>query len=387
LLEFLKNLRGRKKEPKSFVFSRPIVALHSDDWGRVGVRDKEGFEWLRSQGLRLGEHPYDLYSLETAEDVANVAALLGRHVDSTGGSASLMMNACTANLDFTKMRSEDFRGPTFLPLSEGLPAQWRRPGLIEAYRAGVKQGVFKPALHGLTHFCRIAVQNAVSKSTERSALLRLLWQAETPYIFWRMPWVGYEYWNPERPRAGFLDGNSQRDLIREALNNFRGVFKTEPVAACAPGYRANNDTWGVWAQEGIRVAENGSGSGLRAPHFDDFGLLHVYRVVDFEPSQRELDIGKYMEVIAGCLSRGLPAIISVHSINFHSTLKDFRTRTIAALDQLLTALEKRYPELLYVGDDDIYSLVTEGVVRSRESKVTVKVLEQDWHTRLEQETM
>ena len=52
VLHFLKNLGRKRDEPQSFAFSRPLVALHSDDWGRVGVRDREGFELLRSRGLR-----------------------------------------------------------------------------------------------------------------------------------------------------------------------------------------------------------------------------------------------------------------------------------------------------------------------------------------------
>ena len=43
-----------------FRFSRPLVLLQSDDWGRVGVRDAEGQEELRAAGLSLGERPYDL---------------------------------------------------------------------------------------------------------------------------------------------------------------------------------------------------------------------------------------------------------------------------------------------------------------------------------------
>jgi len=42
----------------------------------VGVRDAEGREELRSAGLILGERPYDLYSLETAEDVLELVELL-----------------------------------------------------------------------------------------------------------------------------------------------------------------------------------------------------------------------------------------------------------------------------------------------------------------------
>ena len=67
--------RARSLVPvEGFAFSRPLVVLQSDDWGRVGVRDREGWEQLRDLGVSLGERSYDFYSLETAEDVA---ALIG----------------------------------------------------------------------------------------------------------------------------------------------------------------------------------------------------------------------------------------------------------------------------------------------------------------------
>ena len=63
--------RRRDLVPLSgFHIDRPLVLFQSDDWGRVGLRDREGLEQLRSAGIALGEHPYDLYTLETAEDLA-----------------------------------------------------------------------------------------------------------------------------------------------------------------------------------------------------------------------------------------------------------------------------------------------------------------------------
>ena len=242
MLGFLKNLRRKDAARPSFIFSRPLVALHSDDWGRVGVRDSEGFELLRSRGLRLGERPYDFYTLETAEDVGALASLLQRHHDGTGRSPSVALNMCTANLDFEKMRAEGFRRPLLLPLQDGLPGKWSRPGLMDAYRAGAQQGVFIPALHGMTHYSPVAIENALSENGQRAELLRTLWEAEAPYIFWRMPWIGYEYWNPKRPRAGFLDRRTLERLIRQSGANFRGMFGAAPSSACAPGCRANSDT-------------------------------------------------------------------------------------------------------------------------------------------------
>ena len=361
------------------------MLLQSDDWGRVGVRDSDGFQMIRSRGLRLGENPYDLYSLETAEDVTALAGLLRKHRDGIGRSPCLMMNTCTANLDFSRMREEGFRRILLLPISQGLPGRWERPGLPDAYRSAIKEGLFKPALHGVTHFCAQAVLNALVAGNERAELLHLLWEADTPYIFWRMPWIGYEYWNPERPHAGFLPEQEQRRLIQQASRNFEDFFGMKPTSACAPGYRASRDTRSIWSEAGLRVTENGTDYGLRPPYLDEFELLHVHRTIDFEPSCRELDIRKYVDIAALCFASGIPAVISTHSINFHSTLKDFRSGSIAALDELLTALERRFPNLLYVSDEDLHALVMEGAFQGRDAKVSVAVTQQEWHPRLAQQ--
>ena len=375
MLNFTRRLWRRNRPPvsvRSLGFSRPLVVLQSDDWGRVGVRDREGYELLRAHGMRLGEHPYDFYTLETSEDLNALRDMLKRHRDSTGRLACLVMNFVLANLDFGRMASDGGKQIQLLPLSQGLPGNWKRPGLFEAYRQGIADGVFYPALHGLTHFCRRAVEQEVSKDGERGALLRSLWKAETPYIYWRMPWVGYEYCNPERPQAGFLSQETQKDLIHEAANIFETLFSLAPVSACAPGYRANRDTHVAWSGCGIRVAQNGSGAPL-APHIDDCEILNLHRTIDFEPSQRELPVEKYVQLAEHCFARGLPAIVSVHSINFHSSLKNFRGPTLQALDQFLSVLEAKYPNLLYVHDEDLYEIATRGRFRTPGGTVSVGV--------------
>ena len=121
---------------EGFAFGRPLVVLQSDDWGRVGVRDREGYEELRDLVVNLGERSYDFYSLETAEDVAAIVALLQRHRDSTGRPACLGMNFIVANVDFAKVSANNFRQIYLRVLAEGFPDGWKRPGLFEAYREG-----------------------------------------------------------------------------------------------------------------------------------------------------------------------------------------------------------------------------------------------------------
>jgi hypothetical protein len=367
--------RGRSLLPvEGFAFGRPLVLLQSDDWGRVGVRDREGWEELREQGIDLGERSYDFYSLETAEDVTAVMSLLRRHRDSTGRSACLGMNFIVANVDFAKVSANNFRQIYLRALSDGLPDGWERPGLFEAYREGISAGVLSPALHGTTHFCRPALERRMDDPGERGILLRALWNVGVPYIHWRMPWVGFEYWDPEpHAQEDFLTSSVQESLIDSAVESFTRFFSQSPRSACAPGYRANKSTHEAWAKHGIRVAQNGPGSAM-PPHFDDSGILHLHRSMDFEPATGQgFSVDACVRAAEDCFARGLPAIVSVHSINFHSTIKDFRTQTLGFLDEFLTALEAKHADLLYVRDEDLYDLVDKGTFQSLQSQVRVPV--------------
>jgi len=233
-------------------------------------------------------------------------------------------------------------------------------------------------LHGLTHFCRTAAERYLNDAGERGALLRTLWKAGVPYIHWRMPWMGFEY--ADRKPDGneeFLSSNIQEPLIAEAVVAFRQLFSAAPRSACAPGYRADRSTHRAWAQNGIQVAQNGPGT-FAAPHFDfdaeSPNLLHLYRTLDFEPAvAKEFSLEACISKAELSLAHGIPAIISVHSINFHSSLRDFRTRTLMLLDEFLSVLEAKHPDLLYVRDEDLYDLIQTGKFESMQAAVSVRV--------------
>lgn len=359
---------------QGFHFDRPLVLFQSDDWGRVGLRDEAGLEQVQASGLVLGERAYDFYTLETAEDLAALSSMLRRHRDSSGRCPCVEMNFILSNLDFAKMSSDAFREILLLPLAEGLPRGWSRPGLIAGYRQGIADGVFFPALHGSTHFCQSAVERNLAENGERAALLRTLWQAGNPYIHWRMPWIGYEYWDGEKPEdERMLAADTQRTLIGQTVGAFAKMFSTLPRSACAPGYRANDDTYGAWAQHGIRVAQNGPGT-LAPPHFGRFEILHLFRAVEFEPAtDAAFSVEKCLRQAEACFECGLPAIVSVHSINFHSTVRDFRSRTVQALDEFLAALESKHEALLYLHDENLYELASTGSYQTPQRTVQVNV--------------
>lgn len=367
--------RGRNLLPVAgFHFDRPLVLLQSDDWGRAGLRDHDGLEQLRSAGLILGERPYDFYTLETADDLAALSSVLMRHRDSSGRHPSLAMNFVPANLDFVKMKAADYRVLELLPLADGLPGGWSRPGLLDAYRAGIAAGLFCPALHGSTHFCRTAVERRIENGHEEAVLLRKLWLSGTPYIHWRMPWIGYEYWDPEQDEEErFLTAAMQQQLVGQTVGAFAKLFSLLPRSACAPGYRANEDTHRAWAQHGIRVAQNGPGF-LMPPHFDAYGILHVYRTVEFEPAtDLRFSLESSLAQAQASFKAGIPAIVSMHSINLHSTVRDFRRATLKYLDAFFTALEAQNPDLLFLRNEDLWELIQRGTYSSESGTVHVNV--------------
>jgi hypothetical protein len=377
VLNLARKLRRRARDlfpVEGFHFDRPLVLLQSDDWGRVGLRDRAGLEELRSGGIEIGERPYDFYTLETAEDLSALRALLCRHRDSAGQYASIGMNFIVANLDFARIEADDFRRIHLLPLGEGLPRGWNRPGLHDGYREGVSDGVFHPGLHGVTHFCRPAVERQVAGTGDRRDLLRTLWRAGTPYIHWRMPWVGFEYWDPEQPAdERFLTATSQRELVGQSVGAFARFFSAVPRSACAPGYRADEDTHKAWAEYGVRVAQNGPGT-FMPPHFDDYNTLHLYRSVEFEPAtDPALSVASSLHDIEMCFAHGIPAVVSLHSINFHSSVRDFRSRSLELLNELLSTLETKYPDLLYLHDENLCDLINRGSYENAQGLMRVNV--------------
>jgi hypothetical protein len=292
MISRLRNALGRRKKSKgpALRFDRPLVLFQSDDWGRAGVRDREGWEELRAAGLNLGDKPYDFYSLETVEDLEALGEVLRKHRDSTGRRPSMVMNFIMANVDFDRCLEPGQKQVPLRPLPEGLPGAWRRPQLLEAYQQGIRERLFFPALHGLTHFCEPAVARELETEGERSQLLKKLWRAQTPYIHWRMPWVGYEYWDlGMRPGRQFLQVDDQRAAIKRAAGIFRELFAASPFSACAPGYRANADTRTAWFESGVRVAQNGP-SEPRGPILDESGMLSTFRTVEMEPATEPCDL-------------------------------------------------------------------------------------------------
>jgi len=171
-----------------------------------------------------------------------------------------------------------------------------------------------------------------------------------------------------------LPMDDQRAAIQRAAGIFRELFAASPFSACAPGYRANADSRTAWFETGVRVMQNGpqNGPGERTgPYLDENGMLSTFRTVEMEPATERCDLERLVAQVEQCFVAGLPAVISIHSINFHSTIQDFRTPTLKLMDEFLSAIEKKWPDLLYVHDAELFSIAAEGAYPGENGRVRV----------------
>jgi hypothetical protein len=102
-------------------------------------------------------------------------------------------------------------------------------------------------------------------------------------------------------------------------------------------------------------------------------MLHTFRTLEMEPAIASVDLKRLVDDVGECFNRGLPAIVSMHSINFHSTIQNFRAPTIALLDEFLTALKEKWPALLYINDADLFQIASEGFYSAQGARVDVGV--------------
>jgi hypothetical protein len=115
------------------------------------------------------------------------------------------------------------------------------------------------------------------------------------------------------------------------------------------------------------------------PHFDRYKILHLFRTVEFEPAtDPAFSVEACLRQAEGCFARGIPAIVSVHSINFHSTVRDFRSVTLQRLDEFLAALESKHADLLYLHDEDLHELVSTGSFNTPHGSARVKVISKNF---------
>ena len=323
------------------------VVLESDDWGLCAwVPDDRAHRALANQpafrteaGLRYGRS-----TLESADDVRQLAALLSEWRGGDGFPPVWQANTVVANPDYGRMPPPlfEFEELPLCPLPE-LPARWARPGMWDAVRQAEADGVWWAELHGLHHLPETAWLSALRRGEND---VRRAHEQASPIA--RAVEASGEY-----------DASEPRELrarnVRTAYAAFRTLFGRAPTSFCPPDYRF--DDW--FEQEAASIglttwqgkAEQAGQPlpplrrrwlGLRFPHHVG-NRFHMPPRIAFEPEgdahakgPRGLDAAH--RGARDAWSQGRPAVVCTHRMNYAHLDAERSQASRQALRELLRRL-------------------------------------------------
>lgn len=301
------------------------VVLESDDWGLAAWSPDEqahrvltGTPAFRTPAGRL----YGRSTLESAEDVRQLAAVLLEVKGRDGLPPVLQANTIVGNPDYDALEPPTFAVQSLpVVMHPLLPSRWQRPGLWEAVRRAEAEGVWWAELHGLHHLPAAAWLHALRRGMDdaRSA------HAQSSPICLAVQGSGeYDAGESREVRAADLAA---------ALEAFKRLFGRVPTSFCPPDYRF--DDWleeeaerlGITTLQGKPEQAGGRWVALRRrwlmlrfPHQRGARFYMPPRIA-FEPrgnARSEGPVGHEAVIRAAraAWGRGQPAIVSTHRLNF-----------------------------------------------------------------------
>jgi hypothetical protein len=205
------------------------VVLESDDWGLCAwVPDEQAYQALAGTPAfrNPAAHAYGRSTLETAEDVTRLAAVLLEFRGRDGRPPVWQANTVMATPDFARLEPPRFECTT-LPLVHypEVPPRWRRPGMWGAVQRALDAGVWWPELHGLVHLPQTAWLEAL-RAGAPDAL-----RAHAHQCFVCAAVEASAEYDPGEP------ADVRSCALARAVEHFRERFGRAPGSMCAPDYR------------------------------------------------------------------------------------------------------------------------------------------------------
>ncbi len=301
------------------------VVLQSDDWGLCAWSpDAESWRALRetpayqsAPGRRYGGS-----TLESADDVRALADLLLSFRGGDGFPPVLQANTVLANPDYDRLAAAGFEGDD-VPAVElpALPSRWSRPRLWEQLTIARLSGVWWPELHGYHHAPAATWLEAMRRG-DSDALIAF----EHQVMVCAAVEASGEF-DPAEPEA------ARTRRLERAVARFRELFGRSPGSFCPPDYRwderleADAERLGVTAFQGkneqhgarqgrvSRLVLGPSGARSAGARF------YLPARIAFEPSLggpsgARVDVDAVVRAVRAAWSRGRPAVVSTHRLNF-----------------------------------------------------------------------
>ena len=222
-----------------------VIVLQSDDWGFEGwFPDRAAADSLADLARDVPPklQAYARSGLETAAEVDSLRVRLMRLRDADGLPLVLQANTVVAGPTVRASGAGD--GPHAWPIhpSGRGSGRYARPGLDTAVDRAIDVGVYRPELHGLTHFD--LAEYAAARAADDPVAERAR----------RFDTMAYRGWLRGTELSG-SDPAAARRIAEAAIDRFRARFGRAPASVIAPDYRWGREDENAWADLGVRAVQ------------------------------------------------------------------------------------------------------------------------------------
>lgn len=351
------NLRANKfiNQKRGWKTDRKIVVIESDDWGSIRMPNREVYNNSLKRDIRVDHCHYCKYdTLASNDDLDALYSVLRKHRDVNGRNPIVTANTIVANPDFSKIKNDNFEKYHFELFTETLKSYPNRS--FDVWQQGIDEEVFFPQLHGREH---LNVERWLK--TLKSGSKEINFAFENNY-FGISKTISNEK-NPSFMAALDYDNDMSRQLGNEATVQgtkiFSDIFGFASRSFIGPNYFWHKETERILAKSNVEYLQGGYVQNLpnnkKSYHYlgqkNSFNQIYLTRNVIFEPASLvEKDwVSCALSEIENAFNLKAPAIICTHRVAFiGSVFEENRTKNLQILDQLLSEIVKRWPEIEFM---------------------------------------
>ena len=348
--------------------NRRIIVIESDDWGMIRMASRQSYNWFLEKGYEVDQCPFNRYdSIESNDDLELLFEVLKSVEDKNANPAVITANNIVANPDFGKIRNSFFREYYYEPFTKTLERYPGRDRIIELYKEGMAQKIFRPQFHGREHL-NINRWMAELNSGNKTLMDAFDWEM---YAVHKSGKINGRRDNLDAFGLGYEKEWVKSDkVIRTGLDLFEDLWDYRSTSFIAPCFVWPSKIEKFMSEEGVKYIQGThvqrvplSGRELRTGrkyHYqgqrNHLGQRYLVRNVSFEPAvfPKEDSVSRALSEISCAFRYKKPAIISSHRLNYIGSInRKNRDRNLGYLKNLLNNILKKWPDVEFMTTEEL----------------------------------
>lgn len=350
--------------------NQKVLVIESDDWGSTRTDNVQVRGHLNRINDKATKDKYiQMDNLADENDFQALFEVLSSVKDANNQFAKITPNVCTANPDYKKIKENKYEEFYFQPFFETI-LEKKGDKVLQLWKEGVDQQLFKPQLHGREHLHGLAWLKELRAGNKE---LLSAFELESFGIPFTPVSIPVRRQNLQAALDHFeLEGEFefQKKWLKEGAEIFKEFFDFSSISFIAPTYVWSNrfnpvfKETGIQALQGIKLQYHPYKAGNTSPfkrkfHFQGerkSGMTYLVRNVFFEPYTNEkLDwVDNAMQRIEHAFSRNQPAVLGSHRINFIGSLEEKnRTENLKSLQTILKSVVTKWPDVVFMSSDEL----------------------------------